>query len=158
MNKKLIPVMLSFVIMSTFSIPALATQADQPMCSGKIIRYFDYNGFHVKEHKWYCTYNSDSYTIKFYSENDKLLGWQIFENGQIISKRDFTLTISAQLPLCGGEMNIYFDYKDRSVKEHRWDCTYGSDVYKIKVYSENSLLLGWQIFQNSRIVSSRSFL
>jgi hypothetical protein len=163
MNKKLISTMLSLVTMLSFAMPAFATPMtvltpEQPACSSEMIRYFDYNGYHVKEHKWYCVYNSDFYTVKFYSENSRLLGWQIFKNYQLISTKDFTSVKDVQLPLCSGEMNRYFDYQGHHVKEHGWNCVYDNDSYKINVYSEGNLLLGWQIFKNSQLTSFKSFI
>jgi hypothetical protein len=55
-------------------------------------------------------------------------------------------------------MISYFDYQDYYVKEHRWDCVYDNDFYGVKVYGEGNSLLGWQIFENSQEVSSRSFI
>ena len=140
-----------------FAAPTQASTVEQPACSGEMNRYFDYNGYHVKEHKWYCTYNSDFYTVKFYSENNRLLGWQIFKNYQLISIKDFTST-EVQPPLCSNEMNRYFDYQGHHVKEHEWNCVYDNDSYKINVYSESNLLLGWQIFKNLQLVSFKSFI
>lgn len=154
MNKMAIA-MIPLILLSV--LPTSVFAAGQPTCSGEIITYFDYNGYHVKEHKWYCVYNSDFYTVKFYSENNRLLGWQIFKNNQLISIRDFT-TANTQLPLCSDEMNRYFDYQGYHVKEHGWNCVYDNDYYRVNVYSDGSSLLGWQIFKNNQIVSNRSFI
>lgn len=163
MNKKLsVLVMLPLILLSSLPMPAFA--AAPPACSNQMISQVDYNGINATEHKWHCVYNSNFYTVKFFSKNQRLLGWKITKDlpGNVhitISERDFTEN-DLNPPLCSKKTIRYFDYEGYRVKEHKWQCVYDNDFYVIKVYSQggSNLLLGWQIFNNWQLVSTRKFI
>lgn len=161
MNKMAVA-MLPLMLLASLPMPTFA--AEPPACSGEMISEVDYNGIEAVEHKWYCLYNSNHYTVKFYSKNRRLLGWEITKDlpGDahiVISERDFTED-GTNPPLCGYETISYFDYEEYHVKEHKWRCIYDNDFYVIKVYTQDgsSILLGWQIFKNWHVVSSKRFI
>ena len=55
MNKKLIPVMLSLVLVSTFAMPAFAVSP--PQFGPETITNVVYHGYDAVEHKWEGIYN-----------------------------------------------------------------------------------------------------
>jgi len=165
MNKKLLALtMLPMLTLSLLPAKTEAATVAPPACSNQMISQVDYKGIEATEHKWYCAYNSNFYTLRFFSKDRRLLGWRITKDlpGDkhiIISERDFTAD-EVNPPLCSYKQVRYFDYAGYHVKEHKWQCIYNNDYYVIKVYTQagSNILLGWQIFKNWQIISSRSFI
>lgn len=156
MNKKIIPVILSLVLMSTISMPALA--ANPPQFGSEVITHISYHGYDITEHKWGGAYNSDLYTVKIYNYDHRLLGWQVLKNGNsVVTERNF-ISSATNFPLCSDETISYVDYKGQTIKMHSWNCVYESDYYKINIYSKDSFLLGWQIFKDRQLISIKSFV
>lgn len=157
MNKNIIPLMLSFVLMSTFAMPTLAL--GQPQFGSETISNVVYHGYDATERKWEGIYNSNLYTIKIINNDHRLYGWEIQKNrNEILSQRDFISDKATNPPLCSDETISYVNYKGQSIKVHTWSCVYDNDYYKINIYSKDSFLLGWQIFKNLQLVSMKSFI
>ena len=156
MNKKLIPVMLSLVLMSTFAMPTFAVSP--PQFGSEIITQINYKVYDITEHKWEGAFNSNLYTVNIYNFGNRLLGWQILMNrNAVISERNF-ISSSTNLPLCSDKTVSYIDYKGQTIQLNSWNCLYDNSYYKINIYSKGSLLLGWQIFKNGQLVSFKSFV
>ncbi|NIO43969.1 MAG: hypothetical protein GTN36_00215 [Candidatus Aenigmarchaeota archaeon] len=158
--KKEFALIIPLILMSAFAVPALA--AESPQYGPKTITIVDYMGVEdVTEHKWDVIYNSNYYATRIYSKGQRLLGWEIEKNKHsIVSERDFVSDTETNPPLCGYKTVTYFDYEGYDVKEHNWKCLYDNDFYVIKIYTENgnNMLLGWQIFRNGQLVSTRAFI
>ena len=161
MNKKLATIIpLVLLMSSTFAMPVLA--AEPPQYGPEtvtIVTYKEIEG--TTEHKWDVVYNSNYYAVKVYSKGRRLMGWEVEKNKQtIVAERDFVSDPEVNPPLFGYKQIGYFDYCEYHVKEHRWNAVYDNDFYTLKIYTEagNNILLGWQIFKNGQLISTRSFI
>jgi hypothetical protein len=158
MNKQL-AVIMPLVLLSTFTVPALATSP--PQYGYETTTHVDYKGHEAIKHSWDVVYNSDYYEVNIYNWENRLYGWEIKKNKDTtISERDFVSDSKTNPPLCSNELISYFDYKGFHVKEHKWLCVYDNNFYVVKIYTEDGkrILLGWQIFKNSQLISIKSFI
>ncbi len=162
MNKMAIA-MLPLMLLASLPMPAFA--AEPPAYSIEMISEVVYKGVEAIEHKWHVVYNSNHYTVKIYSDDRRMLGWEITKDlpGDehiVISERDFVSDTERNPPLFGFKTVSYFDYCEYNVKEHKWRAVYDNDYYTLKIFTEEGkrIFLGWQIFKNGQLISTRRFI